>query len=87
MSDALRGSQSAGGPPPLPGGAVQYFVGVNGSQVGPYDLTTLASKIQAGEITRQTLVWRAGMAGWTAAESVADLQTMFAQMPPPLPKS
>jgi hypothetical protein len=89
MSDALRGSQSpsAGGPPPLPGGSSQFYVGVSGAQVGPFDLGVLAAKIRAGEITRQTLVWKAGMASWIAADSVAELQSLFATMPPPLPPS
>jgi membrane protease subunit (stomatin/prohibitin family) len=88
MADAVRGAQgSAAGPPPLPSAGPQYFVGVNGSQAGPFDLAALSAKVGSGEITRQTLVWRQGMAGWTAAESVADLQSMFAHVPPPLPPS
>jgi membrane protease subunit (stomatin/prohibitin family) len=86
MADVMRGSQaSAGGPPPLPGATAQFFVGINGAQVGPFDLTTLATKIRAGEISRQTLVWKAGMAGWVAADSVVELQQLFANVPPPLP--
>lgn len=86
MADALRGTHAAGGsPPPLPAGGVQFFVGVNGSQTGPFDLAALAAKVRAGEISRQTLVWRAGMGGWTAAEGVAELQPLFAAVPPPLP--
>jgi hypothetical protein len=69
----------------LPGATAQFFVGINGAQVGPFDLTTLATKIRAGEISRQTLVWKAGMAGWVAADSVVELQQLFANVPPPLP--
>ena len=89
MADAMRGTQTAssGGPPPLPGATGQFYVGVNGAQVGPFDMETLAAKIRAGEITRKTLVWKAGMAGWTAAEVVAELQSLFANVPPPLPTS
>ena len=87
MSESLRGSASAGSPPPLPGGSVQYFVGLNGTQTGPFDLNVLAAKLRSGELSRSTLVWRAGMAGWIAAESVADLQSLFAAVPPPLPPS
>jgi membrane protease subunit (stomatin/prohibitin family) len=85
MSEALRGSPTASGPPPLPGVTAQFFVGVNGAQAGPFDMTTLAAKIRAGEITRQTLVWKAGMSGWAAADSVAELQSLFVSVPPPLP--
>jgi membrane protease subunit (stomatin/prohibitin family) len=88
MADAMRGTQataSAGGPPPLPGAAAAFFVAMNGAQAGPFDLTTLAAKARAGELTRQSLVWRNGMAGWTAAEGVSELQSLFANVPPPLP--
>jgi membrane protease subunit (stomatin/prohibitin family) len=83
MADAMRVGQSS--PPPLPSGGVQFFVGLNGAQTGPFDLTALAAKVRSGEVTRQTLVWRAGMAGWDAAFEVAELQPLFAAVPPPLP--
>jgi membrane protease subunit (stomatin/prohibitin family) len=85
MTEAMRGGGSATAvPPPLPS-AAQFFVGVNGAQAGPFDMTALAAKIRAGEITRQTLIWKAGMAGWVAADSVGELQSLFASVPPPLP--
>ncbi|MSR55612.1 MAG: SPFH domain-containing protein [Gemmataceae bacterium] len=87
MADSLRGSASAGSPPPLPGGSVQYFVAVSGAQAGPFDLSVLAAKVRSGELSRSTLVWRAGMASWIAAETVADLHSLFAAVPPPLPPS
>lgn len=90
MADAMRGAQGpsagAGTPPPLPGGA-QFFVGIGGAQAGPFDLAALAAKVKAGEVTRQTLVWKAGMPAWTAADGVAELQPLFAHLPPPLPPS
>jgi len=87
MADAMRGTHAAaaGAPPPLPSAGAQFFVGMGGAQAGPFDLATLSAKIRSGEITRQSLVWKAGMAGWVAAEGVADLQPLFAAVPPPLP--
>jgi membrane protease subunit (stomatin/prohibitin family) len=72
------------GPPPLPVTA-EWFAGVNGQQQGPYDQNALASMASAGTLGRDTLVWRNGMAGWTAAGQVAELAGIFAQVPPPLP--
>jgi membrane protease subunit (stomatin/prohibitin family) len=72
-------------PPPLPT-AVQFFAAINGAQAGPFDLNALAEKVRAGQVSRQTLVWKHGMASWSAADSVADLQSLFAMMPPPLPQ-
>lgn len=87
MADAMRGGQSTGGPPPMPGGNAQFYVGMNGAEAGPFDAGTLATKVRSGEITRQTLVWKAGMAEWITADRVPELQSLFASVPPPLPKS
>ncbi len=75
---------AAAGPPPLPM-AVAFHVAMNGAQAGPFDMGALAGHVNAGRITRATLVWRTGMAGWAAAEAVPELATLFAAVPPPLP--
>jgi len=86
MSGALAGSvaPAAAAPPPLPP-SVSFFAAINGAQAGPFDMNTLAGKIREGAVTRATLVWRAGMANWSAAESVPELGSFFAAAPPPLP--
>ena len=71
----------AGPPPPA-----VFFAVVNGTQTGPYDVGTLAGRIRDGSLTRDTLVWRQGMAEWIAAGAVAELQPLFAALPPPLTK-
>jgi hypothetical protein len=71
-------------PPPLPG-AVQFHVGVNGAATGPFDAASLAAKVSQGVLTRDTLVWRQGMAGWVKAGDVAELAALFPAQPPPLP--
>ena len=61
------------------------FVAINGAQTGPYDMSTLAAKTRDGSLTRETLVWRNGMAEWIAAGSIPELQSLFPATPPPLP--
>jgi hypothetical protein len=86
MAGAMQGAQSAGAaPPPLPG-AAGFFVGVGGAQTGPFDMATLAARVRDGSLTRETLVWKQGMAEWTKAEKIAELEGLFAAAPPPLPK-
>jgi membrane protease subunit (stomatin/prohibitin family) len=70
-------------PPPLP--AAEWFVGVNGQQQGPFDLDALSAQARSGSLTRDTLVWKNGMSGWTAAGQVPELSGAFASVPPPLP--
>jgi membrane protease subunit (stomatin/prohibitin family) len=72
-------------PPPIPL-AVTFFVAINGAQQGPWDVPTISQKIHAREIQPGTLVWKAGMANWVAAESVGELGGLFGSVPPPLPK-
>ena len=75
-----------GGPPPIPGAAASFFVAVNGQQAGPFDMSTIMSKARSGELTRETLVWKQGMAQWSPAGSVSELAGVFGASPPPLPK-
>ena len=85
MAGALAGAaQPTAAPPPLPQSG--YFLGIGGQQQGPFDAATLAAKVRDGSLTRATLVWKQGMPGWVAAETVPELQTLLASAPPPLPK-
>jgi hypothetical protein len=71
-------------PPPLPV-ANPYFIAVNNQQAGPFPMDELQRQAQAGQLTRATLVWAQGMAKWMPAGEVAELNTLFANLPPPLP--
>ncbi|QJW99346.1 SPFH domain-containing protein [Frigoriglobus tundricola] len=75
---------AASGPPPLPT-AVAYHAAIDGAAAGPFDMTALAGHVRAGKLTRSSLVWKSGMAAWAAAETVPELQPLFASVPPPLP--
>ena len=74
----------AGGPPPLPQ-AVTYYVAIGGQQQGPFDMATLQQYVQSGQLSRDTLVWKAGMANWAKANEVPELNNLFGATPPPLP--
>lgn len=79
------GSPAGHAPPPIPGAAAAFYVAINNQQAGPFDAAALSQKIGGGQVTRDTLVWKAGMAQWTKAGEVAEIAPMFAQAPPPLP--
>ena len=70
-------------PPPVPP-QIEIFVAQNGQQTGPFDLTTVTQMVKNGAINRDTLVWKTGMAAWQPATDVAELSTIFSQIPPPL---
>ena len=77
----------AGGdvPPPLPPPPASWFLGIDGKQAGPFDLAALRVQAQKGTLTRTTLVWKKGMANWTAAGEVAEMKCIFEELPPALP--
>lgn len=77
-------TQAPVAPPPLP--TVAFFVAVNGQQSGPFNESQLKQMLQAGQFSRESLVWKQGMANWTAAGEQAELSGVFASVPPPLPK-
>lgn len=78
----MQGQQNTPPPPPP---VSQYFVAVNGAQQGPYDDTTFRGMIQSGAVKKETVIWKAGMAGWVAAGTVPELAQFFNSMPPPPP--
>ena len=87
MGEAQSGASSGAAgatPPPLPGSR-PFYVARDGRQIGPFPIAELRRQIQAGELTRSTLVWTEGMAEWESAGSVADLAGLFAAVPPPIP--
>jgi membrane protease subunit (stomatin/prohibitin family) len=77
---------AAATPPPIPKGP-RYFAAIDGNQAGPFDTAALKEKIDAGSVTRETLVWTEGMADWVAAGEVEAVAKMFGATPPPLPSS
>jgi membrane protease subunit (stomatin/prohibitin family) len=90
MAQAMGAGMSAGAtvvPPPVPGqSGARVFVAVNGQQTGPFDLDTLRGQVQLGRLTRESLVWKDGMANWLPASQVPEVATLLAAAPPPLPK-
>ena len=74
----------AAGPPPLPENP-QFYLALDGEQAGPFSADVLRGYAQAGTLTRDTLVWREGMAQWTRASEVPGVANLFGPVPPPLP--
>lgn len=70
-------------PPPLT--AVQYFLGINGQQQGPFDYEAVKAAIQSHQIDESVLVWKRGMANWCPIGDMSDFSEIFNNCPPPLP--
>ncbi|MCD7976317.1 MAG: SPFH domain-containing protein [Tannerellaceae bacterium] len=72
-------------PPPIPE-EVAYFIAIGGQQSGPYKISLLPELVTKQVLTRDTLVWKNGMAQWEAAGAQAELAHLFTATPPPIPQ-
>ena len=68
-------------PPPL--APMAYFVAVDGQPTGPHNEAALKGLVTGGKLTRETKVWKEGMAGWQLAADISELAPFFI-VPPPL---
>lgn len=71
-------------PPTLPG-QTQWYVGVNGQQIGPVAPAEVRARLTSGTLTTGSLVWRAGLAAWIPLEQVPELLAAPTSAPPPPP--
>lgn len=78
-----RAGAGVAAPPPLPGEA--WHVAIGGQTQGPFTSAQLADGIAKGQVTAATMVWSAGMAGWTAAGQLPAFAGRFGAAPPPPP--
>ncbi|MFA9391254.1 MAG: SPFH domain-containing protein [Prolixibacteraceae bacterium] len=76
--------QSSSTPPPVPP-PIAFHLVLNGQQAGPFDFATLKQMAAKNQFTKETLVWREGMANWTAAGQLPELNSTFESVPPPIP--
>ena len=86
ITGASGGAPSApasSSPPPVP--TLMWHIAEGGQSVGPLTPAQLAQAIAAGRVVRDTLVWSAGMSGWSAASEIEALVGFFAPEPPPIP--
>ncbi len=70
-------------PPPPPPSV--WHVAENGQTLGPFSLEGLAQAVADGRFRAETLVWCAGMSGWTAAGQLPHFARLFQTPPPPPP--
>ena len=87
MARAFGGTAGGIGmqPPPPPPTAAAWHVTEQGQSHGPYSIEQLAQAARQQQLSPATLVWTAGMAGWTPAGQVPQLASVFAAPPPPPP--
>ena len=78
-------SQNPQTPPPPPNQNIQYFVLINNQQNGPHSIDSIKLLIGQGQVNKETLVWKEGMAEWGNIMEQNDLKSLFGAVPPPPP--
>lgn len=59
---------------PAPSTGNEWFVGVNGSPIGPIGVDELRTRASAGEVQEDSLVWREGFSEWVPLGTVPELR-------------
>lgn len=92
MMNGALGGVNQQVPPQMPGMNVppvppvsQYNVAVNGQNTGPYTIQVLSQMAAGGQFSKDSLVWKSGMANWQKAEEVAELAPLFVPSAPSVP--
>ncbi len=78
-------TQSGTVPPPIPD--TSYYVAVNGQATGPFNVITLQQMSDTGTFTKDSLVWKQGMAEWVKADTIPELSPLFTSIIPPIPNT
>ena len=81
MGQNMQQQQNTPPPPPT----ISYSVSVNGQTAGPFNLEQLQQMVQNGQLTKNTHIWKQGMAAWEIAANVEELVNLFGAVPPPPP--
>jgi len=63
----------------------QYYISLNGTNSGPFELEAMKEKIKKGELKRETSIWKEGMKEWAAASAVKELSSFLPPSAPPPP--
>ncbi len=77
---------AAAAPPPPPPTDTRWFVSMNGQQTGPFNSDQLRQQARDGAVHPHTYIWRQGIE-WTAAKSIPEFSSVFAERPPAPPDS
>ena len=88
MNQGLNNNQQIQTPPPIPSN-IFHMVYADG-KTGQFDLNGMKNNISQGILTKDTLVWKQGMANWQKASEVPEINSLFSVAegitPPPIPQ-
>ena len=84
MNQAMQTMQLPESAKPIQTKPVEWYVALDGKATGPYSENEIKSLLLEKKLTKETLVWCAGMSNWQTAESTPSILKLFLQLPPAL---
>lgn len=63
---------------------VEWYVAMDGKASGPYTENEIKGLLLDKKVTKETLVWCAGMSEWQKAENTPNILKLILQLPPAL---
>ena len=67
-------------PPQIP--SEEFYVAIGGKPSGPHSLDSLKKMATSGEIKKEMLFWKEGMAEWKKGKEIDSIKSLFVEMPP-----
>jgi hypothetical protein len=81
MMQGVNQPQQIPPPPPI----VQFYIALEGQQLGPFNFSQLKQMMLDGSFTKNHHVWKQGMSEWIFAHEEPEVAKLFAAIPPPPP--
>ena len=84
MNSTMKGMYIPGQALPEPLSSKEWYLAIEGKAHGPYTEAIIKQKMLDKEVTKDTLVWCAGMPTWETAEKTPEILKLYLQLPPSL---
>lgn len=84
MNNTMKEMYIPGQALPEPLSSKEWYLVIEGKAHGPYTEAIIKQKMLNKEVTKDTLVWCAGMTAWKTAEQTPELLKLYLQLPPSL---
>ena len=84
MNQTMQTMQIPEAARPVQPKGTEWYVAMDGKPTGPYSENEIKSLLLEKKVTKDSLVWCAGMSTWQTAESTPSILKLFLQLPPAL---
>lgn len=84
MNQTMQNIQMPGVSKPVSSQVVEWYVVLDGKAKGPFTVKEVKGLLLDKKISKDTLVWCAGMATWQPVETTVEIQKLILQLPPTL---